>query len=135
LRNPRYLGRETWAKYSGHEVLVDPDDVALGHRKAMRPNTRDRWVLSEEIVHDPIVDPDVFAAAQERIAAGKHRPMVRKRPTSKPYVVRGLVRCGTCGRRMEGSWRHGRCYYLCRLADPLEYARSQALDAEHPRYA
>jgi hypothetical protein len=31
LHNPRYTGREVWNRQRREEVLIDVDDVALGH--------------------------------------------------------------------------------------------------------
>jgi site-specific DNA recombinase len=32
---------------------------------------------------------------------------------SRPYLFRGLITCGLCGRTMVGSTNHGRLYYRC----------------------
>ncbi len=55
----------------------------------------------------------------------------------RQYVLAGIIRCGTCRRRMEGVWNHGRPYYRCQLhrADPTDrtqhpntiYVREDAL--------
>ena len=29
------------------------------------------------------------------------------------YALRGIVRCGVCGRKMQGSWNNGKPYYRC----------------------
>lgn len=50
-------------------------------------------------------------------------------------MLRGLISCARCGKRLEGDWRHNRAFYRCRLADPAEYAPNSALDAEHPTNA
>jgi site-specific DNA recombinase len=36
LANPRYTGRQVWNKQRKDEVLIDVDDVALGHQTRMR---------------------------------------------------------------------------------------------------
>jgi Recombinase zinc beta ribbon domain len=35
------------------------------------------------------------------------------------YLLAGMVRCGICGRRMQGQWKHGQPYYRCK--DPSDY--------------
>jgi hypothetical protein len=35
-------------------------------------------------------------------------------PERRRYLLTGLVACGTCGRRMESAWSHGRPAYRCR---------------------
>ena len=86
-------------------------------------------------MQEPLIGPETFAAVQARLNTDRHAPVQRRRSTPRPYVLRGLVTCARCGKRLEGTWRHHRAYYLCRLADPAEYARSEELEAEHPRYA
>lgn len=107
----------------------------MGSEKRLRPNYPDSWVWSAETVQEPLIDQASFDAVQERLDAGKNAPVQRRRSTPRPYVLRGLVTWARCGKRLEGTWRHNRAYYLCRLADPAEYARSDQLEAEHPRYA
>jgi len=70
LTNPRYTGRQVWNKQRKDEVLIDVEDVGLGHETKMRWNTRDKWIFSERIVHEPIIDVETFQRAQE-IAAAK----------------------------------------------------------------
>ncbi|GAA3346796.1 hypothetical protein GCM10020358_59150 [Amorphoplanes nipponensis] len=38
LTNPRYTGRQVWNKQRKAEILIDFDDVALGHETKMRWN-------------------------------------------------------------------------------------------------
>ena len=38
LQNPRYTGRQVWNKQRRDEVLIDVEDVALGHESKMRWN-------------------------------------------------------------------------------------------------
>jgi hypothetical protein len=43
-------------------------------------------------------------------------------------VLRGLLYCGICGRRMQGHWANAAPYYRCRF--PAEYAIANLV--EHP---
>ena len=130
LRNPRYTGRQVWGKQRKDEVLIDVDDVALGHVTKLRWNQQADWIWSAEKVHDAIVSDDVFELAQEIAAAGAHRPNVTKRRrTARTYQLSGLVRCGLCDRRMQGSWNNGRAHYRCQFA--AEYAAVKAIT--HPK--
>ena len=43
-------------------------------------------------------------------------------------VIRGLISCGLCGRRMEGSFNHGRLYYRCTAS--RDFVRQHGLS--HP---
>lgn len=119
LQNPRYTGREVWNKQRREEVLVDVEDVALGHESKMRWNHPTQWVRSEHQTHPAIVEPDTFETAQD-IFAGAQRSAVRKERTRHPYVLSGLVCCALCGRKMQASWNHGNAYYRCKF--PAEYA-------------
>ncbi len=47
-----------------NEVLLDVDDVALGHTTKLRWNETDKWVWSEHIVHPPIINRDAFDQVQ-----------------------------------------------------------------------
>jgi len=130
LCNPRYTGRQVWNRQRRDEVLLDVDDVALGHETKLRWNDRADWVWSAEQTHDPLVSVEDFAHAQEQMGAGRNRPAVRKaRGTPRPYPLRGLLVCGLCGRRMAGQHNHGRTHYRCRY--PTEYALAN--DVDHPR--
>ena len=130
LSNPRYTGRQVWNKQRKDEVLIDVEDVALGHETKMRWNTRDKWVWSAEQVHEPLVDTETFEHAQQILAAhGTGRTTRERHRVSHPYVLRGLLHCGCCTRRMQGQWNRDQAYYRCRY--PQEYALANTV--EHPR--
>jgi len=131
LTNPRYSGRQVWNKQRTDEVLLDVDDVALGHTGVMRWNTRDKWVISKDITHPPLIDDDTFEQVQAlltRRARAVDR-QERQRRTRNPYVFRGMIYCAACQRRMQGQYNHGAAYYRCRF--PQEYALAN--EVEHPR--
>ncbi len=112
LANPRYTGRQVWNRQRKDEVLLDVHDVALGHTTVMRWNDQDKWIFSEQIVHPPIITDETFGQAQQLLAAKNARQVTRRPRTSpRPYVLRGLLFCGICTRRMQGSWNNGQAYY------------------------
>jgi hypothetical protein len=45
---------------------------------------------------------------QDLIAGKRHRqtPITTTRRTRHPYQLRGLLFCGVCRRRMQGSWNN-----------------------------
>jgi DNA invertase Pin-like site-specific DNA recombinase len=130
LKNPRYTGRQVWNRQRRDEVLVDVDDVALGHETKLRWNDESDWIWSTDETHEALVDTDDFAKVQEHLAASTKRPTSRKpRSSARPYLLRGLLFCGLCGRRMGGQHTHGDAYYRCRY--PTEYALAN--DVDHPR--
>jgi len=130
LANPRYTGRQVWNRQRKDEVLLDVHDVALGHTTVMRWNDQDKWIFSEQIVHPPIIDDQTFGQAHQLLAAKNARQVIRRPRTSpRPYVLRGLLFCGACTRRMQGSWNNDQAYYRCTY--PSEYARTNHV--RHPR--
>ncbi|MGH9154874.1 MAG: zinc ribbon domain-containing protein [Acidimicrobiales bacterium] len=49
---------------------------------------------------------------------GRTRSTTRRAPAAgRHYLLAGMMRCGLCGRRMQGQWNHGRPYYRCKFAD------------------
>ncbi|WP_433177286.1 recombinase family protein [Actinoallomurus sp. CA-150999] len=130
LQNPRYTGRQVWNKQRKDEVLIDIDDVALGHTTKMRWNDTDQWIWSDKPAHEPLIDTDDFEFAQALLAAKGNRAVVREpRRASHPYVLRSLCHCGLCHRRMQGNWTNDAPYYRCRY--PQEYALANGID--HPK--
>jgi len=130
LANPRYTGRQVWNRQRKDEVLIDITDVALGHLTKMRWNEADKWIYSNEIVHPPIIDDQRFQQAQQLLAAKNARHVVRRPRTSpRAYVLRGVLFCGICNRRMQGTWNNGQPYYRCTF--PSEYAHTNQI--HHPR--
>ena len=130
LTNPRYTGRQVWNEQREREVLIDVHDVALGHETRQVWNTKDTWVWSEDIVNPQIIDDETFTAVQQLLAARGHGPTSHKPHHHRhPYVLRGILFCGICHRRMQGQQNHGAPYYRCRF--PEEYA--QANRVPHPR--
>jgi site-specific DNA recombinase len=128
--NPRYTGRQVWNKQRKREVLIDVHDVTLGHETKLAWNPRDKWVWSSEIVNPPIIDEETFKAAQELLAARGHGPTRHKPHRARHvYVLRGIVYCGICHRKMEGSWNNNAPYYRCRF--PEKYALANKV--QHPR--
>ena len=127
LQNPRYTGHEVWNKQRRDEVLIDVDDVALGHESKMRWNDESEWVWSQDHTHEAIVTVEQFEAARAVFKSGQ-RAAVRKTKTRHPYMLSGLMRCGICGRKMQASWNNNKAYYRCKF--PNEYAIAED---KHPK--
>lgn len=127
VTNPRYTGFEVWNKQRKDEVLIDVDDVALGHQTKMRWNATSEWIWSAEPMHEAIVSREQFEAAQAMFGTPKRRPPRQPAP-GRQYLLSGLVHCDVCGRRMQGQWNHGKAYYRCKF--PADYPQA---DGGHPR--
>lgn len=130
LKNPRYTGSQAWNRQRRDEVLLDVDDVAAGRETKLRWNDPDQSVWSAEQAHEPLISADDFDKVQTQMAAGVDRPTPAKgRSTTRCYVLSGLVRCATCGRRMQGTWAHSAARYRCKF--PSEYALANKV--AHPK--
>lgn len=121
-----------WNRQRREEVLVDVDDVALGHETRQRWNPESEWIWSAETVHEPLITPELFAEAQRQNRAGRQRAVDRMpRATRRPYALRKLLTCGLCGRKMQGSWNGGRARYRCRYPD--QYALANRIQHSQER--
>jgi site-specific DNA recombinase len=129
LTNPRYTGRQVWNKQRKQEILIDINDVALGHATKLRWNPIDNWIHSDRPAHPTIVDQDTFDRAQEVLRSrGPGSPKRVQHRARHPYQLRSRIYCGCCQRRMQGEWIRDAAYYRCRF--PREYALANKV--EHP---
>ncbi|GAA2133321.1 hypothetical protein GCM10009760_09370 [Kitasatospora kazusensis] len=106
LANPRYTGHQVWNRQRTDHDLIDPANTALGHRDVQRRNTPQDWAISRSQAHPALVSDADFITAQTTHAT--HSTSGRK------YLLAGLLRCATCGRRLESCWVHHRPAYRCR---------------------
>ena len=129
LLNPRYCGRQVWNRQRRVETLIDVDDVALGHETKMRWNGDAAWVWSQEMSHEPLVSPEEVEEVRARLRATARRSADRRpRSTPRPYMLRSLIFCGLCDRRMQGTWNNGKPHYRCQF--PNQYAST---NDRHPK--
>jgi site-specific DNA recombinase len=131
LTNPRYTGRQVWNKQRKDEILLDVNDVAAGYETRMRWNQPGSWVWSDAIAHEPLINAPDFEDAQAIMAdGGRARRSNREahQRVTRPYVLRGRLYCGYCGRRMQGQYSNQAPYYRCRYSK--EYAL--ASHVSHP---
>lgn len=137
LENPRYTGYAIFGRWTKQETLLNPDDVSAGHVVRFRRAEPDRIVRSRRPAHPDIVSVEVFTQAQlmrRSRAAGGMRGIAkldRERAASKhTYLLKGLVRCEICKRRMQGAAIRKGVYYRC-IARTL--APGSAALADHPK--
>ena len=130
LTNPRYTGRQVWNKQRTDEILLDVDDVAMGHTSVMRWNPSKQWIVSNEIVHPAIIDSDTFDEVQALLHRRGNGPghEHKQHRARHLYVFKGIVYCALCSRKMQGQQNNGEAYYRCRYAQ--EYALANSVD--HP---
>jgi site-specific DNA recombinase len=130
LQNPRYTGRQVWNRARTDEILIDVDDVALGHEARHRWNHPSQWAWSTAEAHTPLISTDLYERAQQTVKARGTNGDAGKAPrrSPHPYLFRGLLRCDLCGRVMSGSINHGRIYYRCKAS--RDYVRQHGIT--HP---
>ena len=112
LRNRLYVGERVWNR---QHFVKDP---STGRRVA-RPNPREAWVVTA-VPELAIVEPEVWAAAQRRLAenrrlvvatsheAGSNRGSRLSALRRPRWPLAGLVRCGLCNAPMTVRAAGGR---------------------------
>ncbi len=127
LANPKYTGHMVWNRSTTRT------GATLHRKKTHRPNPVDQWVWSEEPTHPPLITLDRYRQAQ-KIGAGSQGSRTDTGANSHPatqrtYLYRGLLRCGLCGRRLQGTYQAGHVYYKCK--GPRD-AAGKATQPDHP---
>lgn len=135
---PRKGSPRGWAQSSVIEMLRDslykgeayynrtqPGDVRRPHGlrglKDRHPGNgqgRTRRPQSEWIpVRVPaLIDPETWERAQAQLVQNRER--AQRNNTQHPYLLRSLLVCGRCGRRMVGTWSAQGGRYICALRYP-----------------
>lgn len=107
LRNPVYIGKLRW------------NPTGRSRRNFDDPN-----ILTVDGKHIPIVDADIFAQVQERIAEQKARWRYHARPSyDRKHWLSGIVRCAACGTTLIWSKPH---YFKCN-----NYVRGRCRHSQH----
>ena len=125
LKNPRYTGYEVWARQRKDEVLLDIEDVAAGHVTKQRWNPEDEWQWSRQPAHEALISKDDWQAVQDVFTSGTRRAAPARRRTHD-YMLKGMITCSCCGRKLVANVVRGRLQYRCRVKD--EYP-----GIDHPR--
>lgn len=53
-----------WNRVRTDEVLIDVEEVALGHENRHRWNDPSQWVWSRDIAHTPLISVELYERAQ-----------------------------------------------------------------------
>ncbi|HEY3751951.1 MAG TPA: recombinase family protein, partial [Pseudonocardiaceae bacterium] len=103
LRNP---------KYTGHQVF----NRRATHSRGGKVNDPAKWVWSTEPAHEPLIPKwmyDELNAVRQARRGSRDGNSPNKNPaTQRTYLLRGMLFC-SCGRRMNGNFRHNAAYYTC----------------------
>ena len=75
--------------------------------KQNRPRPKSQWYIVPG-THEPIIDADLWARVQARIAAG-HKPF----GSGQIGLFAGKARCAACGYILRSTKNHGRHYLQC----------------------
>lgn len=103
---PAPRGR-AWALSTVAKLLRAPIYQGTAHwNRSRRPEAE--WI---SIPVPSLIDPDGFARAQAQLS--RNRSQYQGRPAHRVYLLKGLVRCGICGRRMPGRPMKRVPYYRC----------------------
>lgn len=76
-------------------MLIDVEDVALGHETKMRWNDRDEWVWSDQQTHEALVSVEQFEAAQLVLHGSQHAKTVYVKEASILPAIDGWL-AATC---------------------------------------
>jgi hypothetical protein len=78
-------------------VLIDVEDVALGHDTRMSWNPEPEWIFSPQPVHEVVIDQDTFTKAQALLATPTPAKTPRGQthdeshlPPARPALLREL---------------------------------------------
>jgi site-specific DNA recombinase len=94
VTNPAYAGRAAYNRRQRHGTVL-------------RGRPEADWI---SVPVPRIVADDVFRQAQDAL---RHNTILAPRNQRQPYLLKGLVRCGVCGRTMSGVPHHGVRYHRC----------------------
>jgi site-specific DNA recombinase len=116
LLNDKYLGRGVWGKQVRTDELYDLDDVAAGYITRQRWANPQQWVYGPDHAHPSLIDQQLWDAVRARLAVRSQQAQRGTRSpkaTTTSYMLRGLVHCGICERKMQGNKAHGTLRYRC----------------------
>jgi len=119
LRNPLYKGEAAYNRSQQADTTRPRGskglkDIRPGNNRSRIARPREEWIT----VRVPaLVDPDLWESAQAQLAHNRER--ATRNNTKHDYLLRGLLVCGRCGRRLIGVWSRvsgGR--YMCSARVP-----------------
>src|SRR5438128_4884597 len=91
LTNPAYIGEAVSGRLQSRQSrrrrsALEP----VGRGVSVQPTPREQWIT---VPVPAIISPEVFNAAQHRLVTNQQ---LARRNTIYPYLLRGLVSCGSC---------------------------------------
>lgn len=101
LKNPVYIGKIRWSHRKDIKQSVNGQIVTV------RRNNSD--CLLVDGLHEAIISPDDFQAAQIRLSENKKKPLKASDVLQNPFT--GLIYCGKCGSKMTRLGKNSRNKY------------------------
>jgi site-specific DNA recombinase len=114
LRNPIYTGQTHYnrtqvadARRPKMERSHKDQRPGNGRGRVLRP--KQEWI---PVQVPAVIDPELWRQAQEQLA--RNREQATRNNTKHDYLLRSLLVCGQCGRRLVGTWsKLGQGRYVC----------------------
>jgi site-specific DNA recombinase len=119
LRNPIYRGEAIYNRYQTHDARRPRmegghKDQHPGNLRSRRERPPEEWI---SVPVPALVDPELWRLAQEQLA--RNREKATRNNTKHDYLLRSLLVCGHCGRRLIGVWSAaGQGRYVCSARYP-----------------
>ncbi len=88
-------------------------DVRPGNMRGRMPRSREEWI---PIRVPAIIDSETWDLAQTQLATNRDRST--RNNQQHAYLLRSLLVCGRCGRRMVGFWNVNGGRYICSARYP-----------------
>jgi site-specific DNA recombinase len=125
LTDPVYTGT-AYANRFEYVVPKKPRSRAprTGERTCRRPRPREQWIA---VPAPALISQPTWDSVQARLS--RNAQMSFRRNKKHDYLLRCLLKCGTCGLGIHGCYfpghggRVGRRYYRCAGVDPLTSGR------------
>jgi site-specific DNA recombinase len=110
IREPAYKGEAFGLRRGSRKPK--PDQVTGRRSKWRQVEYRDQadWIAMPEGNTPPIVTPELWERVQRRLTTNTGET---SHDAERPYLLRGLIACAVCGKKMRSNLEHGRTTYRC----------------------
>lgn len=131
---PTKFDRSAWSKASVYRILKNPaylgtlffnrtgyaaQEIPTGRRQRVW-RSKEEWIA---VSIPAIVEGELFEQARRRFQ--QNQQFAKRNNKRRQYLLRGLVRCGVCARKMTGLVAaHEYAYYRCQGKNPAVAGQS-----------
>jgi site-specific DNA recombinase len=118
LRDSLYKGEAYYNRTQPAEICQPygprgRKDRVPGNSQGRTQRPPSEWIA---VAVPAIIDPETWERAQSQLRQNLER--AQRNTTPRRYLLRSLLVCGRCGRRMVGSWSKQGGRYLCAIRYP-----------------